>query len=298
MKRLAYGLVILVVYPLSLLPLRALYVLSDGLFVLVYHLIGYRRKVVNDNLRKAFPNMSMEQRHQVARQFYHNLCDIIVENIKFITISPEEVKKRLRVINADYINAYYHKNRSVMTTLGHCGNWEMAGLAASYELKHHSIAIYRPLSNKYFDRLIKNIRARFGLELVAHNRTRQILSQLNKQNNVYHFITDQTPTQVETAYWTNFMNQDTPIYLGAEKVAKMTNMPVFFLKILRERRGYYSLEMIPITDDPSRCAPYEITEAHTKLLEENIREQPDNWLWSHRRWKKQRQVEPPKAPAA
>ena len=298
MKRLLFGLVVAIVYPLSLLPFAVLYLLSDFFFVLVYYVVRYRRKIVSDNLRNAFPDMSDKEREKVARQFYHNLCDIIVEDIKFITISPEEVKKRLSVINIEAINKLYDQGRSAMTTLGHCGNWEMAGLAASYEVKHHSIAIYRPLNNPYFDKFMKNIRARFGMELVAHNKSRQILSQLDKKTNLYHFITDQTPTKVETAYWTNFLNQNTPIYLGAEKVAMMTNMPVFFLKILRIKRGYYSLEIQEVTRDPSHCKPYEITEIHTRLLEENIRAQPDNWLWSHRRWKKQRPLQPVNAPAA
>ena len=298
MKRLTYWLALVVVYPLSLLPFAILYLVSDFIFVLVYYVFRYRRSVVDTNLLHAFPAMNDIERKEVAKRFYGNFCDIIVENIKFITISPAEVKKRLLVINSEPLNAYFDKGQSVLTTLGHCGNWEMAGLAASYELKHHSIAIYRPLSNPYFDKLVTNIRARFGLELVAHTKTRQILSQLHKSTNVYHFITDQVPTKVETAYWTKFLNQDTPIYMGAEKVAKMTNMPVFFLKILRTKRGYYSLEMQLVATYPSKCADYEITEKHTKLLEENIQAQPDNWLWSHRRWKHKRPASPVTRPAA
>ena len=292
MKKLIYWLTLAIIYPLSLMPFSFLYLLSDFLFLVIYYVFSYRRKIVSANLRRAFPSMGSPERREIARKFYHNFCDIIVEDIKFVTISREELKKRLTVINAKIINDLFEQGQSAITTLGHCGNWEMAGLAASYELKHHSIAIYRPLSNPYFDSLMKNIRARFGMELVPHNKSRQILSQLDKKTNLYHFITDQTPTHVETAYWTTFLNQDTPVYLGAEKVAKMTNMPVFFLKILRIKRGYYSLEMQEVTYDPSRCAPCEITEIHTRLLEENIRAQPDNWLWSHRRWKKQRTMQP------
>jgi KDO2-lipid IV(A) lauroyltransferase len=288
MKRLAFVFTLLIVYPLSLLPFFLLYRLSDLLFVVIYYIVHYRRKVVNTNLAKAFPEKTEEERRLIAHKFYRNFCDLIVEGIKITTISPEELQKRLKVTGTEGISKLYEQGRSAMTTLGHCGNWEMAGLAASYEVKHHSIAIYRPLNNKYFDSFIKRTRARFGMELVAHNRSRQILSLLDKQTILYHFITDQTPQNAKGAYWTIFLNQDTPIYMGAEKVAKMTNMPVFYCKILRVKRGYYSLEVQEVVMDPSICAPNEITEIHTRLLEENIREQPDNWLWSHRRWKRRK----------
>lgn len=205
MKRLAFVVTLIVVYPLSLLPFFLLYRLSDFLFLVVYYLIGYRRKVVTLNLARAFPEKTEQERIAIARKFYRNFCDIVVEGIKLNTISPEELQKRLKVTNTEAINKLFEEGRSAMTTLGHCGNWEMAGLAASYEVKHHSIAIYRPLKNKYFDNFIKKTRARFGMELVAHNRSRQILSQLNKDRNLYHFITDQTPISAANAYWTTFM---------------------------------------------------------------------------------------------
>jgi KDO2-lipid IV(A) lauroyltransferase len=288
MKRLAFVCTLIIVYPLSLLPFFLLYRLSDLLFVVVYYLVRYRRKVVASNLANSFPEMGEEERKRVARKFYRNFCDIVVEGIKMTTISPKQLQKRLKVTGTEGINALYEQGKSAMTTLGHCGNWEMAGLAASYEVKHHSIAIYRPLSNKYFDSFIKKTRARFGMDLVAHNKTRQILSKLDKQTILYHFITDQTPASASGSYWTTFLHQDTPIYMGTEKVAKMTNMPVFYCKILRVKRGYYSLQVQEVTMDPSVCAPYAITEIHTRLLEENIREQPDNWLWTHRRWKRRK----------
>ncbi|MDX2001857.1 MAG: lipid A biosynthesis acyltransferase [Chitinophagales bacterium] len=298
MKRLAFWATIAFIYPLSLLPFSILYLISDTLFLIVYYLLGYRKKVVSQNLQMAFPDMPIAEREKVAKQFYRNLCDLIMEGIKLTTISKKELQKRIIVSNREVCDQLYHEGRSLITTLGHCGNWEMAGLAASYELKHHSIAIYRPLKNPFFDRFIKKTRGRFGMELVAHNRSRQILSQLDKETRAYHFITDQSPIKATSAHWTTFLNQDTAIFMGTEKVAKMTNMPVLYLKILRTKRGHYSVEIQEVSMNPQSNRLYEITEIHTRLLEENIKQQPDNWLWSHRRWKKKREVVMVKTPAA
>ncbi len=285
MDRLSYWLVIGFLYPLSRLPFAALYLLSDFAYYVIYYVVRYRRKVVVQNLTKAFPEKSEQEIIAIAKEFYHGFCDVIIENVKFLTISAYELEQRFKFLNKELVDELFEKRQSAITTLGHMGNWEMAGLAASHGIGHHSLAIYKPLKNKRFDKLARQMRARFGMELVPQNRMRQLLGNLGKDTSLYHFISDQTPGGRANSHWMTFMNQEAPIYLGTEKVAKMTNLPVLYCHILREKRGYYTLELKEVTDDPSTCAPNQITEKHTHLLEANIREQPESWLWSHKRWK-------------
>jgi KDO2-lipid IV(A) lauroyltransferase len=285
MDRLSYWLVIGFLYPLSKLPFAALYFLSDFAYYIIYYLVRYRRKVVTQNLSRAFPEKTEQEITAIAKKFYSSFCDIIIENVKFLTISATELERRFQITNHEVVDELYEQRRSAITTLGHMGNWEMAGLNASHTVGHHSLAIYKPLKNKHFDALARKMRARFGMELVAQNRMRHLLNTLDKEACLFHFITDQTPGGKAPSHWMTFMNQEAPIYLGTERVAKMTNLPVFYCHILRQKRGYYTLELKVVTDNPSTCVPNEITERHTQLLEANIREQPESWLWSHRRWK-------------
>lgn len=288
MGKLLYWLAIIFLYPLSWLPFPVLYVLSNISYVLVYHVIRYRRKVVFNNLKNAFPEKSAAKRKAIEKKFYHSFCDIIVENIKFLSISAKDLEARFRFVNKEVVDDLYEKRQSAITTLGHCGNWEMAGLGASHMVGHKGIAIYRPLKNKNFDHLAHKMRGRFGMELVPQNNIRSLLKKLREDAHLFHFITDQTPSNKIDNHWTIFLNQETPVFLGTERVATMTNLPVLYCHILREKRGYYSLELKWVAREPKTLAPGELTERHTKLLEENIRQQPESWLWSHRRWKHKR----------
>lgn len=290
MDRLSYWLVVGLLYPLSRLPFGVLYLVSDFLYYIIYHVVRYRRKVVYQNLSRAFPEKSEKEVTVIAKKFYRSFCDIIVENVKFLTISAYELERRFKIVNHEIMDELFLERRSAITTLGHMGNWEMAGLNASHTVGHHSLAIYKPLKNKHFDELARKMRARFGMELVAQNRMRHLLSTLDKEACLFHFITDQTPGGKAPSHWMPFMNQEAPIYLGTERVAKMTNLPVYYCHILRVKRGFYTLELKEVTENPSQCAPNEITEKHTRLLEANIHEQPESWLWSHRRWKHKKPI--------
>ncbi len=288
MDKLLFGLTMALLYPLSYLPFGVLYFVSDLLFVLVYRVIGYRRKVVKANLANAFPDKSAKELATIERQFYRNLCDIVVENVKFLTISKTDIAARVKFINPEVIEAENGNPNSVIITLGHCGNWEMAGLAASFMLPYQSIAIYRTLKNPHFDGLMLNLRGRFGMELVPQNNTRNLLRQLRQPGRLFHFITDQTPGRTAANHWTIFLNQETPVFTGTEKVAQASNLPVWYAHILRTSRGHYSIELMPVSEQPKLEAEGFVTEKHTRLLQANIRQQPDNWLWSHRRWKHKR----------
>lgn len=288
MQFLSYLLVAAIAYPLSVLPFWVLYRFSDVFFLLIYYVFGYRKKVVFNNLRNSFPNKSEEEIRTIAKQFYRHLCDILVEDIKLLSLSQQEVLRRCVVENPELLNKVYDKGSSAIMTLGHTGNWEMSGLMASVLLKHHSIAIYRKLSNPYFDQLAHRLRGRFGLELVPQSDLRGLMRKLKEPGNVFHFITDQTPWQVQHAHWMDFLNQDTPVFMGTERVARQTGLPVFYIDVKKVKRGHYHIKIIPVTDDPKALQPGELTEMHTRLLEQSIRQQPFNWLWSHRRWKRKR----------
>ena len=262
--------------------------LSDVAFVFVFHIFKYRKKVVSQNLRKSFPDKTEKEIQEIAKKFYGNFCDIIIESVKFLTISKAAVVDRCRFENPELLDDLCDHGESAIMTLGHCGNWEMAGLSASIQLKHRSVVFYRPLKNPYFDQLIKNLRGRFGMELIPDAQVRQMLRQPRTHPNLYIFITDQTPHQASTSYWTTFLNQDTPVFKGTDKFAKMLKVPVFFAEMKRVKRGYYSIKFIEVTSDPAAAQPDEITEKHTRALESAIIAQPDNWLWSHRRWKRKR----------
>lgn len=285
MQQLLFRLALAVIYPISYLPFPALYLLSDVGYILLYYVIRYRRKVVALNIKRSFPEKYADELKRIEKQYYRNLCDIILENVKFLTISKEAVANRVNFTNRQIIDDLFKENKSAIITLGHCGNWEMAGLAASFMLPHHSVAIYRPLKNKYFDQLIHDMRARFGMELVPQNNTRALLRQIREGGRLYHFITDQTPGRTAANHWTIFLNQETPVFLGTEKVATLSDLPVWHAHIYRKKRGYYDITFHVVSLEPKTLEPGAITELHTRELEENIRKQPDNWLWSHRRWK-------------
>lgn len=288
MSRVAWWLTSAIIYPLSLLPFGVLYFFSDLWFFFGYHILRYRRNVVFTNLRNSFPEKSSEEIEAIAKQFYRNFCDILVENVKLPTISKEEVAKRCIIKNKRILDEYYAEGKSVIATIGHCGNWEIAGLATSLAVPHRSIAFYRPLKNIYFDRFARDMRARFGMMLLSHTQVRQMVKEHGKQPNLYIFITDQTPSNTKTAHWTTFLNQDTPVFTGTEKFAHLTGLPIVYGDIQRIKRGYYSIEVKLLLENPIGTKEDEITDLHTKALEDAIVKQPDNWLWSHKRWKRKR----------
>ncbi len=272
---------------LSLLSLKALYFISDYfLYPLIYYLIQYRKKVVFQNLRSAFPEKSNEEILTIAKRFYHYFCDILVETIKLIHISEKEYKKRIKFKNREIIDELYHKGYNIIAVTAHFGNWEWLS-GVSDATPYQNMSLYKPLSNKYFEKILTRIRTRFGAHLVPINETMRRMVEYRKKGIriLSCFIADQTPLRSHIQYWTKFLNQDTPMYLGAEKLAKHFNQAVIFLKILRTQRGYYEIEIVKLFEDVSQLREHEITESHVKELEKLIREKPEYWLWTHRRWK-------------
>jgi Kdo2-lipid IVA lauroyltransferase/acyltransferase len=281
-------------YGLSLLPFPLLYALSDGVCFLLFHVFGYRKAVVYQNLRNAFPEKSPAEIDRMARAFYHYLCDLFLEMFKTLSISKRTMLRRCRMSPEALalFNELAAEGKSLILVLGHLGNWEWAGNTFSLLCSQPLSVIYHPLSSPAFDRLMYKMRTRFGTGLIDMNSTFRVMVKEKGTITATAFIADQTP-QPQRAYWTTFMNQDTPVFLGPETIARKRNYPVVYTAAYRERRGYYRIHAERLVDEPANTADGEITELHTRRLEKDIIQHPEIWLWSHRRWKHVRPVPEP-----
>ncbi|NDV69615.1 lysophospholipid acyltransferase family protein [Dysgonomonas sp. 25] len=273
----------------ALLPLGVLYILSDVLYLLVYKTIGYRLKVVRLNLKNAFPEKSEEERRKIEKDFYHHFCDYFVETIKLFHISDKEMQKRMRFENMEQVERISQAGNSILMFLGHYGNWEWV---PSINLckengKMRLGQIYRPLKNKAFDDLFLKLRSRFGSFGIAKNNTLREIIRLKKENiqTMIGFMSDQTPSLNNIHYWTNFMNQDTPVYTGVERIAKKTGFAVAYLDVQKVKRGYYTASVRLISDNPQAEPENAITERYIREMEKTIMRNPAYWLWTHKRWK-------------
>lgn len=276
----------------SLLPLRVLYVFSDFIFLLLYYFPTYRRKVVATNLKNAFPEKSDEELKSIEKKFYKHMADIFVETFKLIHMSEKEQQKRFTYSNIEIIDKLRQEKRDIIAVLGHYNNWEWPTLLPFF-LKYKIVIIYKPLQNKYFNGFINKQRSKHGIVLTPMSQIiREIINyRKNDINTLSVFLSDQTPAKGEIKYWTTFLNQDTPVYLGVEKIASKYDMAVVFFHIQKVKRGYYNLNIELLFDHTAGLPDHLITEAHTRKLEDIIREKPEFWLWSHRRWKHKRPVE-------
>lgn len=290
MKTIGYYIVYGFAWVLTLLPLPVLYVFSDAVFPLMYYLPGYRRKVVRTNLVNSFPKKNIKDIIEIEKAFYHHLCDLFFETFKLIHMSNRELMKRMRMTNPELLERLYNEGRDVEMVLGHYGNWEWLAILPLYT-KYQTVSIYKPIKNKHFDRFMNEIRSRNGMILAPMSSVvREVLSL--RQNNIralYAFIIDQTPPLVDIKFWTKFLNQETGVYLGAEKIASRYNMAVIFMNIQSTSRGYYSFTAELLFENSAGLPDHMITETHVKRLEEIIREKPEQWIWSHRRWKYKRE---------
>ncbi len=270
---------------ISLLPFWILYLLSDLLFFFLYHVFQYRRSVVQTNLANAFPTKSIEERAGIEKRFYGFLADMIVESIKSISITREELNERYQFENLEDITRHLDAGRSVIAVSGHYGNWEWGPLGIPFELNCEILVVYKPLSDTKFDNLINSVRSRFGTVMIPMKQTLRKVAEYKSKPHVLVLVGDQTPTREESQYFTGFLNQPTTVFLGVEKIAAKTNNPIIYFSIKRIKRGYYKSVVEPLVDNPKECAEHEITDAHTKMLENLIQKEPEYWLWSHKRWK-------------
>ena len=272
----------------SLLPFSILYVLSDFIYLIVYYLIGYRKKVVRENLKRSFPDKTDRELLTLEKKFYHHLCDLLFESIKMATISKEEMSRRMKILNYEPLLKHYDENKSVLLITSHYGNWEWTSSFSMYlPADKPMYQVYKQLKNKFFDRLIYNLRIRFGSVNVEVNELFDVLSSLKQQGKMgmIGLISDQSPSRKGIKYQSQFLNQRTPVITGTEIIAKKYDFPVYFVQIRRVKRGYYTCNPVPICLHPQESGKFEITEKYIRLLEQEIMAEPAYWLWSHRRWK-------------
>jgi Kdo2-lipid IVA lauroyltransferase/acyltransferase len=274
----------------TLLPLKILYIFSDGMYYVLYYVAGYRRKAVRTNLKNAFPEKSEKEVLEIEKKFYRHLADTFIETFKLQHMSLEQHRKRFTIENPELVNKLFEEGRDVIAVLGHYNNWEWMSAIPLY-LNHKCVSIYKPLNNKHFNKYINNTRKKYGMVLTPMSIIiREILNDRKKGIKTFScFLADQTPAKPDINFWTSFMNQETPVYLGAEKIALKYDMAVVFLNLQKVKRGYYHLKIELLFEHTAGLREHLVTETHVKRLEEIIREKPEYWIWSHRRWKHKRE---------
>lgn len=276
-----------VLIPISYLPYPVLYLLSDGLYVVIYKMVGYRKKVVVQNIANSFPQKSTEQHIQIVKAFYRHLCDLVVESIKVFTISEKQVQERFKVVNPEYINRFFDQGQSVILAGGHYNNWELFAVAIDAAIKHKAVALYKPLSNAFFDEKMRSSRGKYGLEMISTKASREEFEKKDALRVIILGI-DQFPGRSTSCYWSTFLNQDTAMIFGMEKYSKEYDYPVLYGCINKIKRGYYTFEFTAAIENPKSTHYGEITKKINGLLEKDIIAKPEYWLWSHKRWKHQR----------
>lgn len=276
----------IVIKPVSLLPYFLLYRLSDFMFFLMYYLIGYRKKVIIDNIYSSFPDKDEVEKGKIVKKFYRHFCDLIVEAVKNFSVSPKQIEKRMKFENIEVLNKYFDLGKSVVTIGGHYGNWEMFAVGVGKVSKLKQYAIYKPLSNSFFDDKMKKSRGFNGLSLIPMKETKAHFREERKEPITIIFGSDQWPSNPKRAFWTTFLGRETPFLFGAEKYAKEFDWPVVYCELIREKRGHFIAKYHELTNDPTTCKEGEITEKFVTLLEKTIEKDPAYWLWSHRRWKR------------
>jgi KDO2-lipid IV(A) lauroyltransferase len=289
MQALSFYLIFPIIYLIALLPFRLLYLISDIAYYLL-RLSGYRRKVVLQNLRNSFPEKTEEEIKSIAGAYFRYLCDLILETLKTLRMNEKQAREHCVFHNTQWLDRLYDERRSIMIVMGHYGNWEWAGPAFTLNTKYQLVVIYRPLVDPYFEKMMVGMRTRFGTKITPVEKTLRDMVANKDQITATAFISDQTATP-NNAYWTAFLNQDTAVFTGPEKLARKFNYPVVYMNVLRTRRGHYEIKPELLFENPAKTSDNEISESFTKRLEKEIQRDPTTWLWSHRRWKHKRPAE-------
>jgi KDO2-lipid IV(A) lauroyltransferase len=286
MQLLAYIFIYPILWFVSILPFRLLYAVSDLLYILMYHIFRYRKQTVQDNLRLVFPEKSDLEIKTITKKFFHHFCDMILESIKSMNISLKSMKARYTFKNLDIIKDFEKQNKSIVLMCAHYGSWEWIFILQTYT-SHRGYGIYKRLQNKYFDRLIKSIRARYNSYLITTKETFKVLEEAKKNGilSMNGFASDQSPKKNKAYHWNEFMGIKVPVHTGAEMLAKKLDMPIVFFAVERKKRGYYEATFQTLAENPTDFKDYEITDKFLKLVETQIHEAPEYYLWTHKRWK-------------
>jgi KDO2-lipid IV(A) lauroyltransferase len=286
MKYIVYLIVYPILWCISMLPFRLLYLFSDFIYIILYRLIGYRKKTVRKNLSLTLPHLSQKERLIIEQKFYHHMCDMFLEMIKTMTISKDEICKRYVFKNYEVYAALEEQEKSIAIMCAHYASYEWV-VSMNYYTKFQGYGIYKQIKNPYFDKLVHSIRSKFNATLITTKETIPtiITNNKNKKLSVYGFASDQSPKENSAHHWTKFMGIEVPVHTGAEMLSKKYNMNVVFLKTKKVKRGYYEATMEVLTENASIVPNYEITDQFLKLVEEQIYEAPEYYLWTHKRWK-------------
>lgn len=286
MQLLAFVVIYPILWVTSMLPFRLLYGVSDGLYFILYRLVGYRKKTVSENLKLVFPEKSEAERKRIEKKFYHHLCDMILEAIKSMNIRKEDIKKRFKFTNIEIIKDFEKRNKSISLMCAHYGSWEWIFILQAYT-SHKTFAIYKRLNNKYFDRMIRKIRARYDSYLITTKETAAVLTENKKKGllTINGFAADQSPKKNKAYHWNKFMGIDVPVHTGAEMLSKKLDLSVVFFSVKRVKRGFYETTFKTLTEAPNNFEDYKITDQFIALVENQIYEAPEYYLWTHKRWK-------------
>jgi Kdo2-lipid IVA lauroyltransferase/acyltransferase len=280
MYYIVYGLFFL----LSLLPMRVLYIISDGIYVLVYYVMGYRKTVVMNNLEIAFPEKTNAERVKIAKAFYHNLLDSFIETIKLVSASRGFLEKRISA-NWEVLERLNRTGRSIQLHLGHTFNWEWGHHVLGNHTRYQVLVVYMPLSNAVMEKIMYRLRVRHGNQFIAASNMSKSMETYKDTQYLLGLVADQSPGNLNNAYWMNFFGRPTGFVSGPEKGARAGNLPVLFTSIVKPRRGYYKAFLEVACEEPLALKEGELTLRYARYMEKAIRANPEMWLWSHRRWK-------------
>ncbi|MBU2019945.1 MAG: lysophospholipid acyltransferase family protein, partial [Bacteroidetes bacterium] len=266
-------------------PFPILYLLSDFFYIIAYYIVGYRKKVVRENLRNSFPELNAKEIRRIEKAFYRHFTDFLVESVKTLTISNEQILKRCAILNPELVQKYYDEGRSVMVLCGHYNNWEYYAVGLAQQMKHKVLAAYQPLKNQFFNQILLKSRQRYGIKMMSMKEVPRKLVKAPRVPTMSIMVNDQSPHMPKKAYWNTFLNQPTGWMTGTERLAAKLDQAVLFGCIRKRKRGFYEVTFYPISEHPAENDGGEILDQHAKYLEMVIAENPEYWLWSHKRWK-------------
>ncbi|MEM1336199.1 MAG: lysophospholipid acyltransferase family protein [Bacteroidota bacterium] len=286
MQLLVYLLAYPILWLISRLPFPLVYTLSSLVYYLVYYGIGYRKKVVRENLEMVLPEKSVKERRMIEKAFFKHMCDMFLEMIKTMGISEKSLQQRFVFTNLDVLHELEKKDRSIMLLFPHYASWEWV-IALDAHIQSKGYAIYQPVQNRYFDKLIRAIREKFGTTLITTTGTKEIVAQnrLKGQLSMYGILSDQSPMVSRTKYWAPFMGIKVPVHVGAEILCKALNLPAVYLKVEKLKRGHYQGTFKVLSEAPKTVPDFKITDAFLKEVERSIAEAPEYYFWTHKRWK-------------
>ncbi|WP_394906191.1 lysophospholipid acyltransferase family protein [uncultured Mesonia sp.] len=284
-------LIFVISYPflwlLAILPFPLLYMISDFVYLWVYHVVGYRRKVVDQNLALAFPKLSASKRNKIRKEFYHHFCDSFLEMIKTLKMSDKQLKTRFKILNPEMLKEIEGQKKSYILLMGHYASYEWVHALHFHSITFKAYGVYKPIKNNHFDKLIRKIRGKYNTHMLPNKTVPKIMLK-NKKNNTlssYGLVADQSPRPKNAKHYVNFFNHKVPSFVGPEYLAKKLNLSVVYLKVIKIKRGRYEAELLPITYTPKRYEDFKLTDLYYDLLEKQINENPAYYLWTHKRWK-------------